>query len=66
VLRDVPGQQFVDAVGLVIGNVRKDVFQVGAWLMPFNLHEPIKLYIAAARSPPLSASEREIASIMLI
>ncbi len=31
-LRDVPGQQFVDAVGLVIGNVRKDVFQVGAWI----------------------------------
>ena len=29
-LRDVPGQQFVDAIGLVIGDVRKDIFQVGA------------------------------------
>jgi hypothetical protein len=31
-LRDVPGQQFFDAVCLVIGNVRKHVFQVGAWV----------------------------------
>jgi hypothetical protein len=32
VLRDVPGQQFVDAVGLMIGDVRKHEFQVGAWI----------------------------------
>ena len=31
-LRDVPGQQFVDAVGLVIRNVREHEFQVGAWI----------------------------------
>ncbi len=31
-LRDVPGQQFVDSVGLVIRNVREHEFQVGAWI----------------------------------
>lgn len=31
-LRDVPWQQFVDAVGLVIRNVCKNVFKVGAWV----------------------------------
>jgi hypothetical protein len=31
-LRDVPGQQFVDAVGPVIRNVRKHEFQVDAWI----------------------------------
>jgi len=31
-LRDVPGQQFVNAVGLMISNVRQYVFKVGAWI----------------------------------
>ncbi len=61
-LRDVPGQQFVDAVGLVIGNVRKYIFQVGAWVDAIHLARADQaIHCGGSLATAVRASEHEIA-----
>jgi hypothetical protein len=50
--RQVPRQQFVDAIQRMLGDLREPVAQIRSGSRPFSLAEPIRLLIAAARSPP--------------
>ncbi len=60
-LRDVPGQQFVDAVGLVIGNVRKHVFQVGAWIDAIQLARANQaIHCGGSLATAVGAGEHEV------
>ena len=51
---DVPGHQLVNTVDGMVGNVFEYMTQIRLRVHAIELAEPIRLYIAAARSPPAS------------
>jgi hypothetical protein len=48
----VPGQQFVDPVGGMLGNSAQHVSQPGLWIDVIHFAVVMRLYMAAARCPP--------------
>src|SRR5580700_4315036 len=55
---DVPWQQFGDPIDGVIGDAGKHVAQVGFGVEAVQFAVSISVYMAAARSPPLSERRR--------
>lgn len=60
-LRDVPAEQFVDAVGLVIRNVCKIEFKVGAWVGAVQFARADQaIHRGGSLTTAIRASEQEV------
>ena len=52
---EVPGQQFLDTADGMVGDLGEHGAEMkNSGSRPFSFADPIKLYMAAARSPPQS------------